>query len=253
MFSQQFQKRGTPHIHALVAVERDGIEADDITNSDIIRQSLAFAEIKKRITANLVNCYGDKDDHDQNVEEIDETDFNWKPSPEYFSDVNDPRRESFDPTLDYRRRNDDGLTFANKYTQSKYRNMQLATQIHNCCFTYYKYGPDCRFHFPYLENASNPKNAQVEITRDRKHRKQIKVKPPRNNAHMNSCFTSPLVHLAHGSDCDVQFMQNTAGALEYCASYTSKQDTPDFRLLDNIIAKKIGVFEDSKISIVRTR
>ena len=219
---------------------------NDLTSDDLRRQSVVCNEIKKRITASLVSNHdkGTKDDDETNG---DETAFDWRPGADFFDDYNDPRREIFDPHLDYYR-NDDDLAFASKVTSMKYRRLQLVSQMHQCCFTCFKYGPECRFHYPQLKENCHPNEVIVEITRDKKNRKQIKAKPPRNNAHLNVCFTSPLVHLAHGGNCDAQFMQNAAGAVEYCASYSSKQDTPDFKLLDNIIAKKLANLKIHKTS-----
>jgi hypothetical protein len=46
-------------------------------------------------------------------------------------------------------------------------------------------------------------------------------------------------------------MQNSAGALEYCASYSSKQDEPDMKILDNIFTKKLAQLKQSKGSVTR--
>jgi hypothetical protein len=35
-------------------------------------------------------------------------------------------------------------------------------------------------------------------------------------------------------------MQNEAGAEEYCASYSSKQDKPDMKFVDSVFSKKLA-------------
>ena len=59
------------------------------------------------------------------------------------------------------------------------------------------------------------------------------------------------MHIAHGGNCDIQYMQNSAGALEYCASYSSKQDEPDMKILDNIFTKELAQLKQSKGSVTR--
>ena len=46
-------------------------------------------------------------------------------------------------------------------------------------------------------------------------------------------------------------MQNSAGALEYCASNSSKQDEPNMKILDNSFTKKLAQLKQSKGSVTR--
>jgi hypothetical protein len=73
----------------------------------------------------------------------DPTDFQWQPcdcrtgvvahaqSFTYFADAEDPRRLPFDPSLDYHR---DAAGFRDPRVQNLYRNLQIANQMHKCCF-----------------------------------------------------------------------------------------------------------------------
>ena len=93
-----------------------------------------------------------------------ESEFYWKPCNcavagvhehgclavgDYFDDAEDPRRLSFNPTFDYSRHADG--TFSDPRVQNLYRNLQIANQLHSCCFTCFKYclmTKVCRFGYP---------------------------------------------------------------------------------------------------------
>ena len=51
----QFQRRGTPHCHGLIAVKHDGISADDIVSMRESAVENVKSEIKRVITAKLVS------------------------------------------------------------------------------------------------------------------------------------------------------------------------------------------------------
>jgi 1-aminocyclopropane-1-carboxylate deaminase/D-cysteine desulfhydrase-like pyridoxal-dependent ACC family enzyme len=51
---------------------------------------------------------------------------------------------------------------------------------------------------------------------------------------------SPLVALGQGGNHDCQRIANLTGAAEYIASYNTKQEDPDFRVIDNLYASKMA-------------
>ncbi len=92
-----------------------------------------------------IKCNKDLEFLDAEQQEIyssTELDYFWTPPYDhkhtmnnYFQDNNDPRRDSFNPDLDYSRSD----VISSSETQSIYRRLQLANQMHRCCFTYFKY------------------------------------------------------------------------------------------------------------------
>ena len=149
-----------------------------------------------------------------------ETEFNWKPCDcthtqrhgdmkcgMYFNDNEDPRREPFDPTLDYGR---DKLTgeFADARVQNLVRNNQLGKLIHDCTFT-------C-----------------------------LTVVPLTHNAHLNAHFDDPLLFIAHHGNCDCKAITNASGMPFYVGSYISKSERPDIRKISTVFAKKLFGIEE---------
>jgi len=243
----EFQLRGTPHSHNIVCVSHDGVGMHDVMSDDTLRKNAVKAIVERTITSCLVD-----------IDECDETemnrvrcgngygyerDYNFVPELTYFDDINDPRRHAFDPTRDYSR---DAVTqkFNDSSIATKYRHHQLANQMHVCCFTCFKYEKKhgrkrCRFHFPfaYCEECN-----ETHIVRDtdKRNRPRIRVLPKRNNGNLNTCWLSPLVPLAHGGNTDLQYISNTVGAAEYIASYISKAEEGDHKLMKNIITRKVA-------------
>ena len=129
------------------------------------------------------------------------------------------------------------------------RRLQLAKQMHNCCFTCFKYCKDneniCRFCFPWPE-GQNSSSTDVTILKDRdkKQRVRLRVIPERNNAHVNATFYSPLINCAHGGNSDIQFIMNSHGAAEYAAGYASKPEAPDQKRLQILFMKSIANLQD---------
>jgi hypothetical protein len=145
--------RGTPHVHSLVCIKHDGIGPETADGTDPYALESLKNLINKTITANLLprheNDFSDLPDniHDQILRRQEEKHYDWLPHTQFFTDSNDPRREPFDPALNYEISNL-GL-LCDMTVQIKARRLQLANQIHRCCFTCFKYcvGNDniCRF------------------------------------------------------------------------------------------------------------
>ena len=202
-----------------------------------------------------------------------DTDFNWRPCDcgssnvghgsqmACFTDVEDPRRLPFDPSLNYTR-GEDG-TFQDARVQNLYRNLQLANQMHRCCFTCWKYCfhiKRCRFGYPRclcqlrallakegsgFSDLSDPtKQAMAEgymrIRIDGNSRKRNVVEPAFNNAHLNNHAFSPLLFIAQRANMDIKYMEDNSGTVEYIGSYISKTEQPDFKKVGNIYIKKIA-------------
>ena len=171
----EFQLRGTPHSHGMACVIHDGILAEFFDEADEEQISKIAKIVDNTVTACLVerpiNCNKDLEFLDTEQQEISssaELDYYWTPPFDnrhamnnYFQDYNDPRRESFNPDLDYSRVD----VFSSSETQSIYRRLQLVNQMHRCCFTCFKYADKnelgekvCRSMFPFqMGVASNKK------------------------------------------------------------------------------------------------
>ena len=240
--------RGTPHVHCLVCIKHDGLNPDSAESQDPAKIFALKELLKKTVTAKLIprhtsdtNDLPDEIcDHEQRIRE--EKQYNWTPHADYFEDANDPRRKSFDPLLNYSR------TLLGNYVdpivQACSRRLQIANQIHRCCFTCFKYCPAegkvCRFCFPWPENdKSSATDVVILKDRDKKNRVRIRLIPERNNGNVNATFVSPLINCAHGGNSDVQFIMNTHGAAEYAAGYASKAEAPDQKKLQKIFIKAI--------------
>ena len=145
----EFQLRGTPHSHGMACVINDGILAEFFDETDEEQISKVAKIVDNTVTACLVerpiNCNKDLeflDAEQQAIHSSTELDYFWTPpfdhkhaTNNYFQDNDDPRRDSFNPDLDYSRSD----VFSSSETQSIYRRLQLANQMHRCCFTCYKY------------------------------------------------------------------------------------------------------------------
>jgi len=188
---------------------------------------------------------------DSNAEEVIVEKYNYNPDLKtHFKDESDPRRARFNSKLNYNRHSK-SLKFKCKNVKHRYRNWQLADQMHMCCHTCYKYLKNnnaqrfqnapkiCRFDLPYHLNCYNPKETTIKIDKDKKFRKRVKAMPPRNNANINNCYVNPLIALAHNGNCDIQYMDNQYGACEYAASYSSKADEPDEKTMVRLFIRKI--------------
>lgn len=114
----------------------------------------------------------------------------------FFDDSEDPRKLAFNATFDYHRFPDG--SFKDARTQNLYRNLQLANQMHACCFTCFKYSLEarkCRFGFPknyetleeyFVGNSLIPTTSPYGLVKvDGRGRKRIIANPKSNNAHLN--------------------------------------------------------------------
>jgi hypothetical protein len=153
-------------------------------------------------------------------------------SASHFKDEEDPRRKPF--TLDI---------FKNKEKRTKqYRNIQIASNMHRCCFTCFKYSKECRCGFPRHHaipeyNNGSSDQGQIIHSRDRKGRMKTQVLPVCNNVNFNPHISSELYVVAEGCNSDAQYVCNKRGAAEYCTSYSLKAEEPDSKALVNYVVK----------------
>lgn len=90
--------RGTPHVHSLVCIKHDGLQATSAESHDEQEQQALKDLLKRTITAKLIEKH--KSDNSELPEDpIQNTNsrnqenlYNWSPLPQYFSDTEDPRR-----------------------------------------------------------------------------------------------------------------------------------------------------------------
>jgi len=271
--------RGAPHMHSLICIFKDNIQPQDIDSSGE-RQNAVKDLITKTISAKLVNR-PDCDDSDlkgsnfdKDCQRQEEKLYDFFPPRDYFlqgsndsnvgipkSDEEDPRRIPFDGSLNYLR----ALTidptnstiendiFADPVVQSRYRRLQIANQMHECCFTCYKYcrkgEKQCRFNFPWKSSVTDESKVIIHKDRDKKSRIRIRAFPPRNNANLNVTVTDPLFVIAHGANHDLQYIDNTVGAAEYASSYAGKYEQPDAHLIRNSFLKKLAYLAKDNAAI----
>ena len=155
-------------------------------------------------------------------------------------------KENCNLNIDYRRNSEDG-TFKSAIVQNKYRDAQLANQMHkhtHSCFKYCNPGwgcIQCRHNYPYSNDGTTRVDVPVIICgHDRKKRRRVNVCPQRNNAWLNPTLFDPLLTLAHVGNHDCQYVSNTTGAAEYTGSYIGKQEKTDFKLVLNLIFKSLN-------------
>ena len=266
----EFQMRGSPHMHALISIcKKDGITEKDVEsdNSDIqekvkhlITNTVLAILVPKPTREEIVRQRNEiLSSFDQNLQpklsveydesiEYDETTYDFNSGLDYFPDFSHPCREQFPSEWNFKRHRDG--TFADTRVQERYRQIQLASQMHQCrksCYKYCKsYAPKiCRYNFPYQENSPITSRTECVISsyHDSKKRRKVRALPPRNNGHLNNTFVSPLLTIGHGGNHDLKYISNTIGAAEYSASYTSKQEKPDFKLISNFLYKKLTYCE----------
>jgi hypothetical protein len=249
--------RGTPHVHSLVWVANDGITEESVNSEDMAEQQKVRILIKKTVSAILVDRVDllDVEGNETNTQENkrEEKDYKWNPSRDYLTDKNHPCRLPFNSSWNYGR-NVKGV-FNDVNVQRQYRGLQIGNQFHDCCSTCYKYchGQEktCRFGFPKPSDETLLEPC-IRKERDKKNRIRISVLPQRNNANLNGTVFDPLLVIAHGGNHDLQYIGNSVGAAEYVASYASKSEEPDKKLMSNLYAKKISYIE-SKCSHVTDR
>ena len=227
------------------------------TSTEDQRKEMAKEWVRRHVTAVLTPRASDPltglslEDYSGELMQTteDETSYHWHPSRDYFPDAVDPRRDSFVHDLSHMDFNvSERMEFASICTQRAYRRCQLANNIHHCCFTCFKYNPHwwkvqiCRFCYEVakIENCETQvTEVEQKVTKKRK-RARKRIQPPRNNGWLNVHIKSPLVVLGHGGNMDCQRIDNVSGAAEYIASYNTKQDEPDHRVIDNLYASKLA-------------
>jgi hypothetical protein len=244
--------RGTPHVHFMVCIsnEEDSITAEYVSSDKDEHLRMVKDLINKTVTAKLTPRIN-KDDLDGSPAEISELEYNeeqyeWNKPNDYFKDEKHPSRLPFPQNWDFHR-NDDGA-FRDEEVQVHYRRIQLANQMHTCCFTCWKYCSDCicRFGFPFTQNENNSENDScIQTDRDRKSRVRTRVNPMRNNGNINVTYLDPLLTIAHGGNQDLQFILNLVGAAEYCGAYVAKAEAPDKERMMNLYNKKLAYLQQS--------
>ena len=180
----QFQMRGTPHVHSLIWIANDGITEETVSSEDSHEQQKVINLVKKTVSAVLV----DNDLIVDNVSGIEEnnkkeTEYNWNPQKDYFTDKCHPCRTPFNSTWHYERTTTGDFIDIN--VQNQYRNLQIANQFHDCCGTCFKYCYSqekvCRFGFPKPKDETFLEPC-IRKGRDKKSRIRIDVLPQRNNS-----------------------------------------------------------------------
>ena len=275
----EFQKRGTAHTHSMVAIEKNqntdlDLDETSISSENIIERNKVIKLVKETVTCNLTprvwnSIQKDKtgiplkpadslldEDVWEDTYVKSEKEYEWKPHKHYFDDLKDPRRLRFDEKLDYSMLpNGD---FASTTVQLRYRQLQIANQLHECCFTCWKYNKfgdkSCRSHFPVQADPRDGLDGlltcnlgdswQNECTivkdRDKKNRVRARVLPERNNAHLNGSYKNVLLFCAHGGNVDCKYISNAFGAGLYAADYASKNEAADKKTIRNLWGKKMA-------------
>ena len=230
----EFQLRGTPHEHSLLAILHDLID-DSFIDSDVQEES----DMVKRLVENVLTAKLVPLVNDNNTDEKAPFDFVAEPE----EDISDVRRERFNPELNYEYSDKENNLFVDPTVQNRYARLQRANQTHKCGFTCWKYNKNgiqtCRFGFPYSKEEVNENEATINVSRDKHSKVVVKCHPPRDNAHLNAIMKSPEIILSHGGNSDLQLLNDKHGAAVYAASYSGKAEEPDKVLLNKILMKKM--------------
>lgn len=250
----EFQSRGTAHSHSMVCCKhkKGGVTPEMMTSTNSEDQEKIKDHIKQIITAKLTviddslleGRYCDKAVY------AAESDFHFNPDNNYFDDENDPRRRKFDATLNYDQHVDDNgnVIFADARVAVAVRDWQLASQMHRCCFTCWKYlapwvaaaDKVCRFFFPWKPTDSSESDVTIIKDRDPKSRVRVRALPPRDNAYLNVHSVWGQINLAAGGNVDCQYISNKVGAAEYISSYIGKTDDPDTKTIRNKVYQSLA-------------
>ena len=132
------------------------------------------------------------------------------------------------------------------------RKGQIASQMHRCTFTCWKYNRypgqrQCRFEGDKWDDPVHfHENTIIHRDTDARNRVRIRVLPPRNNTHLNNTFVSPLVTAAM-SQCnrDIKMVENEYGQVEYVCSYSGKAEAADDNIFIRCLQKKFAKLEAS--------
>jgi len=166
-------------------------------------------------------------------------------------------------------------TFNDENVRLDMRSVVLANQMHVCCATCHKYGHtlDCRFCFPFCVNLDEPDSpdftgfAAMRTRRGRRSRMRVTVEAPRNNENVNRHAAMPAVLCCWRGNMDqtcvrrfkfvdivcysitrcfppdndaCRIVTDAHGAATYAATYSSKAEEPDSKLMFNIITRAMG-------------
>jgi hypothetical protein len=253
----EFQFRGSPHCHAVVCVKVDGKLREQYTAGDVAGLQRVKQLIDETISCQLAQRLpGDNSDLKEDdttsdgsaltleQQKANEQDYYFNPAgTKYFNDDTDPRREPFDGTLNYKRKLDG--SFESPQVAKRYRRLQLANQMHLCCKTCFKYCKPgelkkCRFRFVFKRGVEASETETVFCkTRDKNKRMKCYALPKRNNGHVNNTAHSALWATAHGGNHDIKFIDTPYETTQYAASYSAKPESADFKLMKNILARKM--------------
>jgi hypothetical protein len=251
----EFQAKGRVHYHIMYSITRFLDKDDDNVYSE---DPKVLNKIKQFVADKISTILLERDvetdtTHALNVvtNEIDtsvlvnEKDFMYQPKPEALfrhpeCDKNDPRKMTFDETLDYRR--DNNGKYVSKEVHKRYRNGQLGSFLHYCVNSCWKYNrkcgdKTCRHYFPH--DVCSLCATIIKTVTKRNNRERVRVMPARNNAHLQTTTTSALYHIAQSSNYDWQYMSESRGAAEYIASYVLKQEQPDSKIMQMIIQRML--------------
>lgn len=252
----EFQQKGTPHWHSLISILKkslNGITKKSIESADVLERQKVLDFVEAASTNKLLRRDTDNDDDlpdnptalDQRHKEntygfnIDRT--------KYFRDDSHPARYRFNANNTDFSINSVTGQLNSKTVRKVYRRLQLANQMHLCrksCTKYCRPGRKlrCRYDFPRQPVIGNDVGPVIVKDKDKRNRPRVKVHPTRNNAHMNTCFTSPVCVLASRGNHDIQFIQNVRGGAEYCSKYASKAEAAETTALQNAINRKLAAY-----------
>jgi hypothetical protein len=120
-----------------------------------------------------------------------------------------------------------------------YRYCVLAKQAHKCCFTCYKKGCECRFHFP--RELSDTVSLELELEVQNTTTSAIRglnITIEQNHCwinHHGKEFLTTNLRCNH----DVRLCINPWGDAFYCLNYTTKDGNPDVNILNRRVHKAL--------------
>lgn len=126
-------------------------------------------------------------------------------------DLDHPAARPIDPNLDYGSclASDGVRVFKAEVVKQLFRMKLLASQMHKCCATCFKYMHDnlCRFHFPHnvcLEADEEDFTGKPRMVTymGARGRQRVVVEAPRNNENLNRHAAAPAVTLCAGGNTD---------------------------------------------------
>jgi hypothetical protein len=250
----EFQARGPPHTHNLFWIkdkENGGVllDSNSVTSKDSNVSDAVKALVATVSTAILLPLVEEKENDDDSNNDgegkgMDFIDYCWDSNVprNYFTDEDHPSRLRFESKgRDYTYQNSN---LSDSVVRNLFRRWQLACQMHRCTFSCWKYcgfGPKvCRYNYPMLKENHSDQSSTIVSKLDNRRRKNTRVHPPRNNAHLNAHPSSALLCLACRGNSDLKYIDDGNGGPEYCCKYTSKADVADSKVTQNIIVRKLA-------------